>query len=134
MQRITRVVVVAGLLMAACTQGTRDAGPTAVPSTTSQAPTTTSQAPTTTSQAPTTTTEVPRSSPCGDSYLDGLHEACADRDWEACDELFRNAPAWSVCEGFGDTCGNTTTTPRDARCQDLYAGINLPPTDWPGIP
>lgn len=43
-----------------------------------------------------------------DPYLDGLWEACAAGDMVACDTLYRDAPAGSDYERFGDTCGGTT--------------------------
>jgi hypothetical protein len=132
MQRRIGVLLVAALAAGCSTVG--EAAPTTintVPATTI-AVTTTTVPPTTTTT--TTSPATTRPSPCGDPHLDALYDACDHGDWVACDQLFGDAPAWSPCERFGDTCGNTTTTPRDARCQDLYAGITVPPSDWPGLP
>jgi len=43
-----------------------------------------------------------------DPRLDVLWEDCADGDLDACDRLYRESPAGSDYERFGDTCGNRT--------------------------
>ena len=40
-----------------------------------------------------------------DADLDALHDACADGDMEACDELYFESPVGSDEEEFGSTCG-----------------------------
>ncbi|WP_324649265.1 hypothetical protein [Georgenia sp. H159] len=40
-----------------------------------------------------------------DPRLDGLWDACADGDGQACDTLYMESPAGSEYEEFGDTCG-----------------------------
>ena len=135
------LALVVGLLTVGCSEGSgeeasgstsADASSTAAMTSTSAAPSTTTRPTSTTATSVTAAAE--SHSPCGDSRLDGMYTACAEGDWVACDDLFRNAPAWSVCQRFGDTCGNTTTTPHDARCQDLYAGVVVPHENWPGLP
>ena len=129
MQLRTLALAVAAIVLAACTSV--EVASTTRATTTEPPIATTIVTTTSTAAIPETTTQP---SPCGDVYLDALYDACDLGDWEACDELFRNAPDWSACERFGDTCGMRTTTPRDARCQDLYAGIDVPASDWPGLP
>ena len=43
-----------------------------------------------------------------DPELDALYDACADEDWEACDDLYIESPLGSEYEEFGDTCGGRT--------------------------
>jgi hypothetical protein len=43
-----------------------------------------------------------------DPYLDGLWDACAGGDMQACDDLFMESPFDSEYETFGDTCGGRT--------------------------
>ena len=58
--------------------------------------------------------------PGTDAGLDGLWDACAGEDWQACDELYLEADVNSEYEVFGDTCGYRTL---DAfTCQDEYGG------------
>lgn len=40
-----------------------------------------------------------------DPALDRLHDACAEGDMNACDDLFYESPPFSDYEEFGDTCG-----------------------------
>lgn len=135
-------ILVVGVVAAGCDAGD---GEGAVVSTTAAASSTTAAAAADVTSAVTTTAassdaagttqaDAVDASPCGDRVLDDLHFACGRGDWVACDDLFRNAPEWSACQRFGDTCGYTTTTPHDSRCQDLYSGAAAPHENWPGLP
>lgn len=50
--------------------------------------------------------------------LDALWEACDEGDYSACDDLFFEAPAESVYEDFGDSCGNRNEPA--GYCVDIY--------------
>ncbi len=41
-----------------------------------------------------------------DSALDALWDACAEGDWDSCDQLYLESPLDSAYERFGDTCGD----------------------------
>jgi hypothetical protein len=41
-----------------------------------------------------------------DAALDGLWDACADGDFNACDELYYDSPSGSAYSTFGSTCGD----------------------------
>lgn len=43
-----------------------------------------------------------------DPALDALWDSCEAGDYQACDDLYVNAPVGSDYEAFGDTCGNRT--------------------------
>jgi hypothetical protein len=43
-----------------------------------------------------------------DAELDALYDRCGDEDWQACDDLFQQAPIGSEYEEYGDTCGGRT--------------------------
>ncbi|MBX9246071.1 hypothetical protein ICW40_14810 [Actinotalea ferrariae] len=43
-----------------------------------------------------------------DPELDALYDACADEDWQACDDLYMESPRGSEYEAFGDSCGGRT--------------------------
>jgi hypothetical protein len=60
-----------------------------------------------------------------DPYLDALWDACADEDWEACDQLFAESPLGSVYEEFGATCGYQTDGTE--WCADLFGGSGIFP-------
>ena len=59
-------------------------------------------------------------SACGDPTLDALYDACAGGDWQACDDLFMQAPVGSECEDYGNTCAYTTDGTQ--WCVDVYGG------------
>jgi hypothetical protein len=59
-----------------------------------------------------------------DAALDALWDACAAEDWQACDDLYSQAPIGSEYETFGDTCGNRTTG--DAYCVEELGGGAAP--------
>lgn len=48
-----------------------------------------------------------------DEALDKLWDACADEDWESCDQLFQDSPMDSAYEAFGASCGERTETEED---------------------
>jgi hypothetical protein len=43
--------------------------------------------------------------------LDFLWEACAEGDFQACDDLYFEAPAGSFYEAFGASCGDRISSP-----------------------
>lgn len=53
-----------------------------------------------------------------DPELDALYDACADGDYEACDDLYNQSPSGSEYEEFGDTCGDRNEP--SGYCVDLY--------------
>lgn len=53
-----------------------------------------------------------------DPELDDLYDACADGDFQACDDLYLQSPAGSEYEEFGDTCGDRNEP--QGYCVDLY--------------
>lgn len=59
-----------------------------------------------------------------DSRLDALWEACAEGDFESCDDLFLEAPSGSSYEDFGDSCGNRNEPA--GYCVDIYASETSP--------
>lgn len=59
-----------------------------------------------------------------DSRLDTLWEACADGDFESCDDLFLEAPSGSSYEDFGDSCGNRNEPA--GYCVDIYGSETSP--------
>jgi len=59
-------------------------------------------------------------SACGDPALDALYNACSGGDWQACDDLYMQAPAGSDCEAYGNTCAYTTDGSQ--WCTDVYGG------------
>ena len=52
--------------------------------------------------------------------LTALHEACAVEDWQACDDLYRQAPPGSDEETFGDTCGDRVEAGSGVTCVDRF--------------
>jgi hypothetical protein len=52
--------------------------------------------------------------PGGNPVLDFLWEACAEADFQACDDLYFEAPGGSIYEEFGATCGDRAE--RAGRC------------------
>jgi hypothetical protein len=60
-----------------------------------------------------------------DEYLDGLWDACAAEDWEACDQLYAESPIGSEYEEFGATCGYQTDGTE--WCTDVFGGTGIFP-------
>ena len=56
------------------------------------------------------------------AQYDALWDRCADEDWAACDELYRESPVDSAYEDFGDTCGNRQAGGTDIYCVDAFGG------------
>lgn len=80
-----------------------------------------------TSRGQTTPNSPPAQPPISEStapgesqFLDGLWVQCEDGDFAACDELFFEAPAGSVYERFGDTCGYRNDP--SGYCNEIYNG------------
>ncbi len=48
-----------------------------------------------------------------DDALDKLWDACADEEWESCDQLFQDSPMDSAYEAFGASCGERIETEQD---------------------
>lgn len=67
-----------------------------------------------------------------DPALDALWDACEAEDWQACDDLYMQAPLGSEYESFGDTCGNRTDG--TSMCVDEYADPIEEPTEEPTEP
>jgi hypothetical protein len=53
-----------------------------------------------------------------DPTLDALYDKCADGDYQACDDLYRDSPTGSEYEEFADTCGNRNEP--SGYCVDVY--------------
>ncbi len=53
-----------------------------------------------------------------DPVLDGLWTACADGDYAACDQLYRESPLGSAYERFGDSCGERNEPA--GWCEEIY--------------
>ncbi|MCL3860599.1 hypothetical protein [Actinotalea sp. K2] len=62
-----------------------------------------------------------------DPALDALWDACADEEWQACDDLFLESPLGSEYERFGDTCGDRTGG--GPSCSEQMAGPAPTSTD-----
>ena len=62
-----------------------------------------------------------------DPELDALYDACADGDFEACDELYNESPSGSEYEEFGDTCGDRNEP--SGYCVDVYGDDEGDSTD-----
>ena len=56
------------------------------------------------------------------AYLDGLWDACAAEDWQACDELYDESAVGSSYEDFGDTCGGQWEAGTTTYCVDAMSG------------
>lgn len=56
------------------------------------------------------------------AYLDGLYDRCADGDWEACDDLYRESNPASEYRAFGDTCGGAWESGTTTYCVDAMTG------------
>ncbi len=59
-----------------------------------------------------------------DPELDGLWDGCADEDWDACDQLYFQAPFLSEYETFGDTCGERREEGGDLCVDDFGDGTS----------
>jgi len=57
--------------------------------------------------------------PGGNPVLDFLWEACAEADFQACDDLYFEAPGGSIYEEFGATCGDRAE--RAGRCVEEFS-------------
>ena len=57
-----------------------------------------------------------------DTSLDRLWDRCEGGDWQACDDLFWDAPIGSAYEDFGDTCGNRQPSSTNINCVDAFGG------------
>jgi len=56
--------------------------------------------------------------PGEDAELDALWQACSDKDADACDQLYFDAPVDSEYEAYGYTCGGRAA---EEDCADLFA-------------
>jgi Protein of unknown function (DUF2510) len=57
----------------------------------------------------------------GEDDLEALEDACADGDFEACDDLYFAAEVGSDLEDFGSTCGGTAE-PQQGSCEATNGG------------
>jgi len=56
------------------------------------------------------------------AVLDALWDACADEDWAACDDLYRQATRGTAYWNFGDTCGGAWDANTTDWCVDAMTG------------
>jgi len=56
------------------------------------------------------------------AVLDALWDACADEDWAACDDLYRQATRDTAYWNFGDTCGGAWDANTTDWCVDAMTG------------
>ncbi len=57
-----------------------------------------------------------------DTSLDPLWDRCEGGDWQACDDLYWDAPLGSSYETYGDTCGNRQPANTNINCVDAFGG------------
>lgn len=55
-----------------------------------------------------------------DPFLDGLYSECEAGSFQACDDLYFDAPVESSYEVFGDTCGNRQTIGTGILCTETF--------------